>query len=507
MIIYNTVVNLMKKLTPEETAMLKAHLTAYDRRGENKAAHFYNLVTGNGFDVGMKEAVHVLYPQGNEGSFLRFLLRIREKIEETLLLDINIKRTGAYTQRQQYFITIAKEIALIRLYKSRNEFEEAVRCINTVFEKATDVEAFSELLLALELLTGIPEQYRTGTTLRNENQYNKIKQQKEITDELNKLWSTLNETWDKPTVTEEICNRIAGYAAVKASHLTHTAEIYIKLCRAYIYKVDKDYYEAARLLKNNDAKLHQSPLKFEPELIFQNGIYRLEMLLYSYRFSEIIETGDIYQSMPGLSNENRCRILEKQFLACTHIRNYIRAGQELDDLLQLAAGKPKQLFQYRFWLGQLLILKGLYAEGADLIKELYNPKITPPESLFELGWSYIAGITLHNKNNPTSPEFNLSRFVKRFQRCEPKTEREVCIKEIIAELAETNFDFKAVYFRLQDKIVELASPVSPLAWQITDGELLRFNCWFDTLRSNVPFEIPVPRYKAYSDSLINSAEV
>lgn len=493
--IFDTVVGLIKQMSPDELTVLRLHLSAYDRRGdkfEGKAIPLFNLITDRKFTLRYKVALEILYPNGNESAFSRFLIRFRDKIEEAYLLDINIKRNEIYTPRQQAYIHITKSIALAHVYISRNENVQAIRLLKNTFEKARNIEAFSESVLIIDILFTIPEIYQNVYSKRIINQKEKVDKQYDKLYNLKKLWDNLFKSWAFADTMHISKESILNKLTIQSGLSSLQSELYTQLCKAYILKNENQFKKGALLLKHNDEKISESPHIFPTELVIQNAICRLDLLLLSYRFNEILDVCKVYKSNIFLWEREKRKIQEMEFWANLYLKNYDQAGYILTELIESLNNTHEQVYTYRIWLGQLLILKGLYFEGADLLQELFLFNIAKLQPSTNLAWLFVASALYLKKKNLLHSELYPSKYFNRIEKLEPQTKRESVVKSILIELFETNFDFKAVYFRKQDVFLELAKFNSNVCWKITENELIPFNTFYDSLRSNIPLEMNIP---------------
>jgi len=148
---------LISRLTEEEKQTIRIYLTTFYHKGKSvRSVKLFDLLVAeqkskDGSETKPVELETILYGQQSGANFSRLLYRLREKILEALIIDVNVNREGAYDERAKVNIEVRKNLTQIQILRSRGLKGIAQTILTKVIEQTKKYELFEELLMALRL--------------------------------------------------------------------------------------------------------------------------------------------------------------------------------------------------------------------------------------------------------------------------------------------------------------------------------------------------------------------
>lgn len=98
----NMIREIVFRLSEEEKGTIRLYLRNFNQRGKNsRSIKLFDILTTapkrkDEPQETREQFEMLLYGKGNPATFGRLLLRLKEKILEALIIDVNINREGAY---------------------------------------------------------------------------------------------------------------------------------------------------------------------------------------------------------------------------------------------------------------------------------------------------------------------------------------------------------------------------------------------------------------------------
>lgn len=159
--IMDSILRIVNRLTEEEKSAARSYLTTFGQKGkEARAIHLFDFIVAHNNEkkrtpIDAKELELRVYGEPASANFTRLVYRLREKILESLVLDVNVNRPDAYDERTRVNIEIRKNITQAQILQSRGLQDLSEAILEKVIQQAKKFEILEELLLAIRLLINL----------------------------------------------------------------------------------------------------------------------------------------------------------------------------------------------------------------------------------------------------------------------------------------------------------------------------------------------------------------
>ena len=125
---FNRLKELVHSLRPWEVKTAKRFLVAFETnvtRSRKKSLKLFKLLV-NKSDISMEKARKIVSKEVDDTSFNKLVFRLNDKLLESLLLDINVNRTDAYSKWYRNRLDLRKKTMQACTIKGRGMDREAL---------------------------------------------------------------------------------------------------------------------------------------------------------------------------------------------------------------------------------------------------------------------------------------------------------------------------------------------------------------------------------------------
>lgn len=501
----NQLVDVIRVLRGSEIELAKKHLKAYGTNhtvNSRKMFHLYQNIKSKkitDFDKLKKK----ISPKSTNESFNRLIKRTLERIQESLIVDVNIKRKGAYSDlfRMKFFLN--KQIIQGQILFGRGLKDRPLALFDSVIRNAKKMELYDELIDSLYFKQMILSSVAGSKFFHSlEEEMRHFENSRVLYRKARSLYQIYNTTnFNKSqnnAVDESLLKRIDELKLFFEE--TNSANIlsYYFLLKIDVERVKKNDEEVVKLLRDFIVLLKNSP-----------AVYSVVRIGYLYN-----ELANAELSLLNL------KIAEKEILSSF---NWVKQGSI-------------SFFSYSITLIRVLILKEDLIESTNGIKKVLDHPSINKFPIYESTVLYQQSIVAFLENNFKLAIKNLSqkneiekdkegwnvwirimrllcsielgelelidydiesfrKYLERVDKQYEVRERDKLVLKILQELDRQDYDFEAVSILREKELALLQSTNPETAWTPDSPELVLFHDWFQAKLEKRPYKANFEPYK------------
>ena len=491
-------IDVIRVLRGSEADLAKKHLKAYETNHTVKHRKMFQLYKY----IKIKQ-IHdyeklkkKISPDSNDDSFNKLIRRTTDRIQESLIVDVNIRRKGAYSDvfKMKFFIRkllIQGQILMGRglvdrptvildtciKYSKRfelyDELIEAYRFKQTILSRRSDKETMKKLDLELDFYEECRRLSIITRKIRDE--FEIIISGKIKTSRINKsLKNKIEKLYDYYIKTNSV-NILSQYYLIKIE----------------VFKSENNLLKVVETIKYLIEILKNSIAIYSPARI----IY-LQNQLANYEFSRlefIASIKEIHDGINLISSINSMYItLQTKKVYNLLLRNETNESlnliQEIENL-EIINKMPYYLSEVKylkvicyFRLQEYKMAINLLSEKSEIEKD-------------KEGWNVwirimrlLCSIELLKLN---MIDYDVESFRKYLQRIDKQYEvrkRDKLVLKVLLELDKQNYDFEATAIHRAVELEKLKSTDKKFAWNPDSPEIVLFHEWFESKRLKRPYQ-------------------
>jgi tetratricopeptide (TPR) repeat protein len=500
-----TIRALLGKMGSEEKKVLRNYLTSFDSRGErfnSKSVKLFDILGDSPNRSNDREIEFFIYGKPATTAFSRLLIRFRDKILESLLLDVNVRRENNHNDYYRNLFEVRKKLSYGQILVGKGLHELAYFMCDSACEICERYELYEEWQQALYLRMQI-----MGASY-NEDAFNRIRHRYE------KVTRIARAVFDAYCTYTVWINRFNS----SSHHQESASELYedVQKLKIAAEKTDSDqilfyslHLEAVqshqvfnyRQVRKNLEKLRI--LIEDSEVLYTNQRLANVLLnlanneLYLRRFDRAIEYSQNARTLLHVQTKEEFQSLELEFYAHYYNARFGPARMLLQDLLDRDSGRltASRRGRRHYILACILFLQGLYREANDLLLEL-NAIDAERE-----GWNVWLRILLIMTDIQRSLTDvagkrmeSAKKHLRKLAMLEKANPRDQLIFECLYTLDQHQYDFKAAYQHLSGQFEWLRSNHPQYRWEVKTPEMILFHEWFFAYVIKSEYIHKIPRY-------------
>lgn len=489
-----SLVDLLRVLSPEEIDTTDKYLKCFHRRGDHHASVklvklFTVLVKHLDQPLSENEIMYLVYGQSKALALDKLILRLRDKVLDVLLLEINVKREGVYADRSKAIFEIRNRISAGTTMLSRGKAEIALYLLNYAIDEAKKYEYYDELLIAQKFIMqssalrkGIKEhnrqmdifksfQFCREAAERAEFAYNEFCVRDAFTAEGE---STM--LWLQKTIRE--INK--DYAATQSA----TVRYYQYYLEAHFYERQKNFRKQGRVIRNLIELLDTRTAVFSKQrksiALINLAFCDIKLLNFSEAINHCIEAEALQQA----DNFNMAQSREFRSIAYYYCGEFAKAEELLDEILNSSYSKQSGEFhtgRRLYYKACCCFMQRKYNDALKILNE-----INPIEKDAE-GWNVavrlmliITLIEVINHDSASSHTKSLYFHLHRLQKEKELHPRTKLIASLFYKLEKNGFQFQPTYQEAKEKFDSLFDNTPETGWQTLTPEMVPIHKWFYT---------------------------
>jgi tetratricopeptide (TPR) repeat protein len=499
----NSVKRILNRLSEEETSTARSYLTTFGQKGkEARAVVLFDLIAEQrAIDpsalLDAQKLELKIYGTASATNFSRLVYRLRDKILESLVLDVNSSREGVYDERTRINIEVRKCITQAQILQSRGLHDISESLLEKVIQQCKKYEILEELLLAIRLLINLRRSedgskfLKAWMTTYEKYDYMKtvlVKAEAQmclVHAELDyKAGEKAKSEWLKPILDE----MSTDYRKTSCAHIGFN---YFYL-QAQYYQLLHDYEGARKALQDNLNLLETHPSIFT-KIRMGNVLSNIaDNDLYLHQFNRSQKTASKALLHFKETSFNHQQAIELIFYAHYYRGDYKEARETILRLLPNAEDAGELLYKQgkRFYLlACTSFMLGDYNKALQLINRIINPIEADKE-----GWNaglriltIMTLIQLEKFDEATLKIGALKSFIDSVGK-ENFSERVLSISGLLRKLSNASFDFKIFFQKEKERIAVL----SQIEWTPKSPEMILVDQWFMARANKRPLELILP---------------
>lgn len=508
--------HIVNALNKNERDVLVEYLKVFDIRSggyKPQTLILLDLLLKNDDLSKINKALKKKFGAKSDDALRMMAFRLKEKIGESLLLDLNIMREGAYDELSQARANIAKKKIIALIYISRGIAQETIDLYDKIIAMAKKFEFYGDLIDTLMLkqqYLGIRQGRKAYDKLTSEINFyeasrlaanNAIKAYYEVS--MNFGFKGLNRNVPDPAYVtfleekleklrmdfEETSSALVGYyyylISIEYNQVLHFGKKASEYCN---YLVD--------LVKNNPSINLRIRLGIAHLNYSQNELFNYE---YNAALENALEGKKCFKQ--GTFNYNSS--LELEFYSNFYLGQTNEAVAVIETLIKNAKTERNE-----FELAKRnYLLACTYFVQKQFIKANRTLHFTASAEKDKEGWNI--GIRILNiMNSIENGHFdqadllvmNLRQFIKEALKLKFVPVRDKIILDILLELRKQGYNFEKVIKIKHQELEQLSNPKGNHVWEIQSPELIVFHRWVAAKAKEKYYE------PEYSIQLLHSLE-
>jgi len=485
--------HIVNALNKNEREVLIDYLKAFDTRAggyKPKTLVILDLLLKNDDLSKVNKYLKKKFGAKSEDALRMMMYRLKEKIGESLLLDVNIMREGAYDEVSQARATIARKKIIALIYISRGIPQETLDLYDKIIAMAKKFEFYNELIEVL-----MYKQQHLGIR-KGKKEYNKFTEEinfyeksRQAANNAVKAYYEVSLNWGFKGLNRNVPDpAYVTFLEEKLSQLRNDFEnTSSSLVGYYYYLISIEYNQVLRF-----GKKASEYCNYLVELVKNNPSINLKIRLgtaylnysqnelFNYEFISALQNAQEGKKSFKTGTFNYNNSLELEFWANFYAGKINEAATVIETLIQSAKTERNE-----FELAKRnYLLACTYFAQKQFIKANRTLQFTSSAEKDKEGWNI--GIRIFNIMNSIENGFieqvdmlimNLRQFIKEALKLKFVPERDKIILEILLELRKQGYDFEKVMKTKHQQLEQLANPKGNHVWEIQSPELIAFHRW------------------------------
>ena len=500
----NRLIDVIQILRKSESDLARKHLQAYESNhtvNRGKMFQLYKNIKINEIRDYAKLKKRIS-PDSNDDSFNKLIRRTTDRVQESLIVDVNIRRPGNYNQvfRTKFFLQ--KQLIQARFLMDRGLRDYPHKMFLSMIRQAKKYELYDELLEAhyllqvlyvrwsknkdAERLNDTIDHFENVRTLLHKTK--RIQRNFEVADrgkskqinlnsqQLDKLYNYYKSTKSINIQSIYYLLLIARYKSINDLQLvneTNQKLLDIVLDSPVLYSTSRLLYLYGEIAYNNRLMLN-----------FEDSY---EMLIEANRYSK---SKSVYAFNIGLSKVN-VNILSK---------NYLASQQMCISFLE----ENMKGFKYeRSVTNYYLAISHFGLKSFKDAQTILSQKNEIEKD--KEGWNVwirimrlLCSIEMLKLNLIDYDIESFRKYLERTAKQFDVRERDKLVLRVLMELDKNNFDFKLTAKEVEADLQKLKSTNKKYAWNPDSPELILFHDWFECKRLKKDYK---PNFEIYREAM------
>lgn len=480
----------LNALHPQEHQSLEVLITAFHSKFGDykpKTMELYSAINDNSISLSDAEVKVQICGNTSNDTYFKLMSRLKEKVFENLILDVNIRRKGVYSTPWVKQQQVRKNLIIADLIALRGLVEEAVGLIDRSIREAQKYELYVEIVQLLNAKFNLLLRHNRHKEAEDvERQWLYYSSVAEISSKSYYYFNTtifgeakLRGRQYYYQVLDEKIKDLESYSQIN--------DIPIALYYLYIMSIQREEisgnYQIIMRLANDCLKLLEQNPKIARKARYANAFMQLFTAnIYLQRFQDAYGYVGKVLEYVNADSKNYLDTLECGYYARFYAADYQHSALELEKMEIMARkilGKNDAYFQklqllkaYQFFVerdfSRVAKLLSMSKEGKkEEGEQNLVVRILQIMTLTELG-DYDMVDTLAE---------NLRKYVQGLKRQNKVRKRYVLIQSVLIRLVANGLDFKGILEKEKLNIEKLDSWQEEYQWNYFSPEIIPFQNW------------------------------
>jgi hypothetical protein len=502
---YSDLKDLVVGMTKGEISTAKRFLVAFDSnvtKNKNKGAALFKLLLAKPL-LSIEKAKKAISDDVDDRSFDRQVTRLKEKLLESMLLDINIQKKGEYSDWYTARMDIRKKYMQAFAIVSRGLHKEADRLMQKVIERAEEYELYQELVeayyyisqeagirhgaKAFEKLAAVVPKYeraRDAVFKAEDYYYRHYIYSVEYSGQKNSNVGSL---------TQYISELQAAFQETNSANVGYF--LYLLLMEYYLAM--DDFESTLKTGLTLVTLIEESPAIYMPRRLATVYGDISDVEIHMYDFESCISHSQIAQKLFGKYEYAIQTNLTQEFHGWYYSKNINKAKACIDKLLSFSDPDESA-----FRVDKINYLKActLFHEGEFRASYMLLQDVREIEEDKE-GWNI--GVRLLMTMNLVELELfdiadnQIEALRKHIERWKSRDDvqvrkRDELILRVLVHLEKSSFDFSEVLVKQEDAIADLSKNEKGLRWEVKTPELIVFQDWLAAKAAGEVYKFELP---------------
>lgn len=492
--------SIIHSLSEEEVKVLQRYLHCFDTVNEShepKGERLLNLIIHNN-----PSELKLFEKKFTKQAFSMLVLRLYEKVLDTLIFDINIKKTDVYSDIGIAKIGIRKRILYTQALNAKSNFAESIPLYQKNITVAKDFELYDELLISMyelqNIYAALSKKSDFDAIAKEIKHYEEVRiNVKEATQLYNKFTMNRDLYPEDSSISLELESILPDLK--KSFHVSQSSSVgwfyyrlYIEYCQAK-QKYLEGYTACNSLLtlqKENQAIRSESymAITYKWSATFSIFLYDFDQAIISILKSQNIDRKIKRNYQLGKLTE---------FHANFHKGNLAEAQFIIDELISKTEENESFQKSKYYYLGACCSF--LSGEFGKVFKQLSETKEVEKD---KEGWNIavrILGIMHQIENGDfdlaDSRIESMRKHIERTMKEKDIRPRYVIILRILRDLVNSSFEFDTIWKTRQNYFDLLRDDSNEThRWRIWSPEVVRFDIWFEAKATGKSYQDLSTRY-------------
>lgn len=498
---------LVRKMTSEEKRVAKNFLTAFSQRGPNApnlALKLFDLICRESKDSPVLDDSQIemlIYAKQSGIAFPRLILRLREKLLESILLDVNIERQDAYSERGKALHEIRKAISQAQILQDRGVWDWVVSILDESIEKASKFEHYEEMAAALRVRLEMKSVDYGSSSFETENaKYDKVMRCLEASKKAlayyHRLGSEIQFKAGEASL-ERLEKDIKELQTAYEQTGSATVAFFLFYLEAHLYQEKGKYKEASNALKMQSELVEVHPALYSPMRLAGSLLNLAWNEIYTRRFSNSLRYTEKVEKLLPEKHFNLYQCYETNFYAYFYSGKYEKAQAYMTIILR-EDNSPSA--EYRIGKREYLKACAFFMIGDFEKVHKILIELNPIENDSE-GWNLalrilhiMNDIEMENTENAFNRIENMRKHIEKLRKSAKENTRDTIKFEILRTLVNARFDFMETRRKKKEELEKLKETCKEYSWRILSPELIIFDQWFECKVFKQKLEIKIPAY-------------
>lgn len=482
--------SLLHSLSRAQIRLLRNYLTCFSSRGESdaKTLHLTELLLAGEEVPSIRVCSNAIYQCEPDSKILKLKSRLKSKILDSLLLDINIDRPDSLDELDLSVIKIKKRLALCYTLLYSVGYNSITRSlIQEVISLAKTYENYSTLIEALRLINWRENSRKNEKNFINLSediaQYEKrlayinkaidlyylfvLKNNSTANPNQKKLQSFLQESiFELKSYYDETSSALIGY------YLKVLENAYFQNSKNYISARDVCIEQLA-IVNNNKSVYRKQRVGIAYDNIAQCDIYIGD-------YAKAARNAQAAQKHFLKNSTNYTVAKEIEFCATLYNREYQKARSISTSLISsIKNGNSGMILaKYRFFKANAYFMTADYKECLKLVTE--KQEISKDKGGWEVAiriLTILCHIELGYFDIASQQIDGLRRYIDRQGKVTDIRERDKLIARALQLMSKRGFSYDQIGEKELDVLRQLAGDDKKYKWEVLTSELIPFHQW------------------------------